>query len=62
MHTGSNDDDTNRPRHQRESFSSGGFVEYFLSDAWAYIKNVLIALPAGTAFMLGLVCGHGIAG
>lgn len=61
MHTGSNNDDTNRPRHQRES-SSSGFVEYFLSDAWAYIKNVLIALPAGTAFMLGLVCGHAIAG
>lgn len=52
---------SDRPRHLGES-PPPSFVAHFFLDAWAYVKNVLIALPSGVAFFVGLFAGYWIAG
>ncbi|PKZ65889.1 hypothetical protein CYJ73_10105 [Gordonia terrae] len=52
---------SDRPQHLGES-PPPKFVAHLISDAWAYIKNVLIALPSGIAFFVGLFAGYWIAG
>ncbi len=45
--------------HHAESFPKGR--SYYLSDATHQLKNMLVCLPSGLAFALGLLAGGALA-